>query len=206
MKHCKKCGLSKPLCEFSKNKNTKDGLQFYCKLCCKSTTKAYRENNKEKYYATAKRWARENPERVREAKKKRYQEDRERILKQKKTYYEENKSAILEYKREYGRNNRGKRNAIEAKRHAEKLKRTPDWLSKEHLAEIEQFYWLARDLYYVTGERYHVDHIIPLQGENVSGLHVPWNLQVLPADLNIAKGNKLDVAPIYSQGLEGTTF
>lgn len=204
MKHCKKCGFDKPLCEFSKNKNTKDGLQFYCKDCCRASVKSYREANKERYYASSKRWARENPERAKESKKKRYQEDRERLLEQKKSYYRDNKAAILAYKKDYGRKNRAKRNAIEAKRNAEKLKRTPAWLSKDQLAEIEQYYWLAKDLYYVTGEKYHVDHIVPLQGENVSGLHVPWNLQVLPADLNIAKGNKFDDAAVYSQGLAGT--
>lgn len=192
MKHCKKCGCSKPLLDFGKNKNTKDGLQFYCKICCKATTKRYREANKEKYYASAKRWAKENPGRVREGKRARYLARRDEILESKKDYYKENREEILAYKKAYGKVNRGKRNAIEAKRNAEKIKRTPDWLSKEHLAEIEYFYWLARDLYRTTGEKYHVDHIVPLQGEEISGLHVPWNLQVLPADLNIAKGNKYD--------------
>jgi vacuolar-type H+-ATPase subunit I/STV1 len=192
MKYCKKCDTTKPLSCFSKYKKAKDGLQFYCKDCCKATTKKYREANKEQYYESAKRWARENPERVRESKRKRYLARQEEILQQKKEYYRENREAILEYKKTYGQVNRGKRNAIEAKRHAEKLKRTPDWLTKDHLSEIESFYWLARDLFKITGERYHVDHIVPLQGENVLGLHVPWNLQVLPADLNIAKGNKYD--------------
>lgn len=45
-----------------------------------------------------------------------------------------------------------------------------------------------RFAYEKDGERYHVDHIIPLHGEHVSGLHVPWNLHVLPATVNIAKG------------------
>jgi hypothetical protein len=190
MKYCNKCDCTKPFSSFGKNKNTKDGLQFYCKDCCKATTKKYREANKEKYYASAKRWARENPERVRSSKRKRYLERQDEILEEKKEYYKVNREKILAYKKVYGKVNRGKRNATEAKRNAEKLKRTPVWLNKDHLPEIEYFYWLARDLYRTTGEKYHVDHIVPLQGENVSGLHVPWNLQVLPADLNISKGNK----------------
>tara|TARA_R100000541_G_C1879440_1_gene82084 strand:+ start:444 stop:905 length:462 start_codon:yes stop_codon:yes gene_type:complete len=57
--------------------------------------------------------------------------------------------------------------------------------------EIKNFYWLARDLKAVTGEEYHVDHIVPINGKNVCGLHVPWNLQVLPADINMSKGNRI---------------
>ena len=59
--------------------------------------------------------------------------------------------------------------------------------------EIAEFYWLARDLKAITGEDYHVDHIVPLRGKNICGLHVPWNLQVLPSDLNLSKGNTFDV-------------
>jgi 5-methylcytosine-specific restriction endonuclease McrA len=43
-----------------------------------------------------------------------------------------------------------------------------------------------------TGVQWHVDHIIPLQGKNVSGLHVPENLQVIQGSLNIKKGNRFD--------------
>lgn len=67
---------------------------------------------------------------------------------------------------------------------------TPAWLTKEQLKQIEDIYALARDCKVTTGEPYEVDHIVPIRGNNVCGLHVPWNLQVLPRDLNAAKGNK----------------
>jgi len=52
-------------------------------------------------------------------------------------------------------------------------------------AQIKNHYRCA---YGKSGDFYHVDHIIPLHGENVSGLHVPWNLHVLVAPINLAKG------------------
>jgi hypothetical protein len=66
---------------------------------------------------------------------------------------------------------------------------TPKWLSAKDKAKIVDVYLHAKDCQAVTGESYHVDHIVPLQGENVCGLHVPWNLCVLPAEVNIRKSN-----------------
>jgi hypothetical protein len=68
---------------------------------------------------------------------------------------------------------------------------TPSWLTQDQLKQIEYTYALARDCKVTTGEPYEVDHIVPLRGENVCGLHVPWNLQVLPRDINAGKGNRL---------------
>ena len=69
---------------------------------------------------------------------------------------------------------------------------TPKWLTPEQRKQIVDIYEHMRDCRAVTGEDYHVDHIVPLRGENICGLHVPWNLQVLPAYVNISKSNTLE--------------
>lgn len=69
---------------------------------------------------------------------------------------------------------------------------TPKGLTPEQRKQIVDIYEHMRDCRTVTGEDYHVDHIVPLRGENICGLHVPWNLQVLPAYVNISKSNTLE--------------
>lgn len=73
--------------------------------------------------------------------------------------------------------------AKEAKRRADKLNATPKWAD---LQAIELIYKLRP-------EGHHVDHIIPLKGKLVSGLHVETNLQYLPSLDNLKKGNRFEV-------------
>lgn len=93
-------------------------------------------------------------------------------------------------KRAYKRNNPSKNLAYLAKRRSAKLKRTPAWLTETDRWMIEQAYELSALRTKLFGFAWHVDHVIPLQGKYVSGLHVPTNLQVIPATENLRKANK----------------
>lgn len=75
---------------------------------------------------------------------------------------------------------------------ARKLQAMPNWLSDDHLDAIHDLYRESERISQATGITHHVDHIVPLKGENVCGLHVPWNLQILTEDENRAKTNKFD--------------
>ena len=68
---------------------------------------------------------------------------------------------------------------------------TPPWLTPKQKAEIREVYKIAITMSKTTGERYVVDHIVPLRGETVCGLHVPWNLRVITQEENLVKSNKL---------------
>ena len=107
-----------------------------------------------------------------------------------KPYVAKNKDKIKSIASKWQKNNKGKVNAVTAKRHAAKMQRTPPWLSKQQLNKIKDFYVMAAELETVFPWKQCVDHIVPLQGKTVSGLHVPWNLQILPAKENISKGNR----------------
>lgn len=82
---------------------------------------------------------------------------------------------------------------LSSKARAQKLQRTPDWLTEDDVWLINEFYQLAFLRTQLTGVAWHVDHVIPLRGRNVSGLHVPANLQVIPEAANLKKGNRYAV-------------
>ena len=97
-----------------------------------------------------------------------------------KTQYLSNKQTQSERWKRWRLKNKDKQNAKSNMEKAAKLQRIPPWANLE---SIKQFY-LNRP------EGYHVDHIVPLRGKEVSGLHVLENLQYLPAKENLSKSNK----------------
>ena len=79
-----------------------------------------------------------------------------------------------------------------AKRRTKILTQTPSWLTKEQRDDIINIYQAAAARTMHTNIQHEVDHIVPLRGENVSGLHVPWNLQILTEQENRQKSNKFE--------------
>jgi len=117
---------------------------------------------------------------------------KECLNKNTKEWNSKNKERLYKNIRAWQQRNPERMNAIGANARASRLQRTPSWLSEDELWMIEEAYILAKMREDATGIKWHVDHIVPLKGKTVSGLHVPWNLQVIPATDNIKKGNKYD--------------
>ena len=117
-----------------------------------------------------------------------YDKNVERMQKKARDYREENIEKRKEYEKEYIKKNRGKKNLWTRTREANKNKRTPAWAD---FKLIKAYYDVCAFFNEVNGyTKYHVDHAIPLQGKNVSGLHVHTNLQIILAEDNIKKGNR----------------
>lgn len=84
----------------------------------------------------------------------------------------------------WGKRNRAKTREYGARYDAAKIQATPPWLSEADRHQIAEVY--ARAV--ATGLT--VDHIVPLRGRLVRGLHVPWNLQLLSQPENSSKNNR----------------
>ena len=103
----------------------------------------------------------------------------------------QNYDKVLELNRQWKKNNSAYILANTKLRKLRIKQAAPKWLSKEQLNEIQHKYQMAKDMETLTGNKYHVDHILPINHPNICGLHVPWNLQVIPAMDNLRKGNRV---------------
>ena len=195
MKQCRVCNEEKTLDQYSSNAGKADGLSRLCKPCDrvkgrqwydrnktkrKATQKLWQEGNLEKVAACSKRYREKNPERVADSKLKRTELDRKYHAERHIKNLEENRKR----NREWSKKNPAKHAAICAKRRSSLIKRTVSWASSCAILEI---YKKARQLTIETGVPHEVDHIIPLQGKVVSGLHVETNLRVIPMTENRSK-------------------
>jgi 5-methylcytosine-specific restriction endonuclease McrA len=159
-KTCVLCSENKPFELFSKKKGGKFGLDTRCKACRSAIGKTQ------------------------------YKENNEKEIERSRAYRKNNKEVLKLRAAERRKKNKPQLLAYTIKRRLSKMHRTPKWLSKEQINEIASFYVMAKELEKVFPWKQCVDHIVPLQGKTVSGLHVPWNLQLLSASENEAKGNR----------------
>lgn len=159
-KKCTVCGVEKPTDSFTRNKSKKWLLDSSCKLCKSRVDKEYRRKNEHK---------------LREYFKEYHLLNRDRKVLIACLWQKENKDKANIHKRH---------NEIR------RSKRIPRWLSLQELQDIEALYKKAKDMSKVSGIEYHVDHIIPLNGKYVSGLHVLSNLQIISKEDNLSKSNK----------------
>ena len=121
----------------------------------------------------------------------------------KRRYYEANREDVIaralarpeeakqRYRRNYKKNDPDRFRELMGLRQRRRKQATPKWLTAEHKMEIRLKYRLAVALSRATGIKYVVDHIIPMFGKTVCGLHVPWNLDVITNTENCRKSNKL---------------
>lgn len=165
MKYCWKCKETKDKTLFGSNKAKKDGLSTECRECKRNADLEYASRNREKYKQRASEW---------------YYSNKDYVLKMSK-----------ERSKQWRNNNKDKNCSKSNKYRASKLNATPKWVDEEHKWLIDEVYHLAQIRSKATGICWHVDHIVPLKGKEVCGLHVIDNLQVLPASVNISKGNRL---------------
>ena len=100
------------------------------------------------------------------------------------------KTTQRKVKKTYAKNFPAKIAEVGNRNRAKRLKRMPRWIKDVFIDEIKQFYKMARELEKIFPWKQHVDHVIPMKGKLVSGLHVPWNLQILSKKANLEKGNR----------------
>lgn len=200
-KTCNVCKHDQPIENFGRNKNCKDGRLCICKPCMREKRRNLKESNPV-VYARQLEASRQVKQRLGKAHLKESinqwrKENGDHVKEYAKTYYNEkgkqkiyadravNPDAHAKYSREW-------RNLNPEKAMATKLRgrignRFVSWADEEKIAA---FYRERKRISDETGIVYHVDHIIPLRGERVSGLHVHNNLQILTINENCRKHNK----------------
>jgi len=147
-------------------------------------------------------WA-ANPEKFRAMDRASKQRNRDAVLARKKRYRQMAAGKIRAYNASYSAANAGKVREWRGKwadrnpeffprkqreRRMAEARATPAWVDLDSIAAV---YDHRAEMERLTGVEHHVDHIVPIRSPIVCGLHVPWNLQVIPAAENWSKSNRL---------------
>jgi 5-methylcytosine-specific restriction endonuclease McrA len=132
-----------------------------------------------------------DPEKRRELCRRYYEQHREAVLARQAGYRQETVEYQRERRKVWKRANSALMTALANKRRAWKLQAVTNWEPElDQLVEREasRLKQLRRRMF---GFAWHVDHVVPLKGETVCGLHNSHNLAVIPGSLNIEKSNKV---------------
>jgi hypothetical protein len=182
-KICLDCGVEKSSLEFVKLISNKDGLTGYCKPCKKIRSL--------KYSKEVKNINKTSPDskicrRCNQLKKSDEFSTNKYSLDGLKPYCRpcECRKSV-----DWASKNLDTVSARQNRRRARKLNAMPKWLTNEHHKIIKEIYAKCRETTKITGIPHEVDHIHPLSGSNFSGLHVPWNLQIITESENCSKNN-----------------
>ena len=159
----------------------------------------YRDRNRENLNAKAFEFYQANKELMRARVRDYYQRNKDVLLEKAKTIhadrikvytakrYVEKKDHISRVASAYRKSNPHKVNARTAKRRASKVRATPTWVDQSAITEVYEQREAAQEIFDLKLE---VDHIIPLRGRGICGLHVPWNLRVIELTRNRSKHNR----------------
>lgn len=170
---CNKCiyNRNKDKCNEKRRKRRLDNIEEVRK---KERLKY--NQNKDKYNKIRNEKRKLNPERYRELDRLRYERDKDKRKECVKRTYQKNRRRYITISNLRTKARRGS---------------APKWLTTEHKQQIIDIYKECSRLTNETKINYNVDHIIPINGETVCGLHVPWNLRIITQEENFKKSNKL---------------
>ena len=187
-KTCIACNNEKKLGEFVKCKKAVDGTLNTCKTCRNIKQREWRKANKELYNKTRLTWYHEK--KGKEISNEACKKWRSNNPEYQKQWYDSNKEKFAVYVKNWASRNKGSINSSNQKRRAALLNAIPRWITSDDMELITFIYDICVETSKERGVKYHVDHIIPLQGKQVCGLHVPSNLRIITATENLKKGNK----------------
>lgn len=203
MKCCTSCKVEKPLGDFYLYRD--GSVRPACKKCANAQCRRYREKNLDAVREMDLRWREQNRDRQRVKAKERYRANKPRHKANAAEWASRNPEKVRETKLRYYHRNREKARESarvrrllypESKRgniaryRAQKANATPQCLSVEDKAALAECYKTASELAFLFDENLHVDHILPIRSETVCGMHVPWNLRIVPALANWSKNNR----------------